>query len=100
MDQNANYVPEFYEKMDRLIPKYYDYLRGSVRQVGSAERQIIGISSKNFFSVGNTCRPLRNRFCDRALREFALQTIGEIEKKSPHSQRRYPVHISVRIRIY
>jgi len=59
MKQIANYMPEPYKKMDRLIPKYYDYLRGSVMQAGSAERQIIGNSSKNFFSAGKTCRHLR-----------------------------------------
>ena len=69
-------MPEPYKKMDRLIPKYYDYLRDSVMQVGSAERQIIGNSSKNFFSMGKTCRPPRNRFCNQALRESATQTIG------------------------
>jgi hypothetical protein len=44
--------------MDRLIFKYYDYLRESVMRVESAERQIIGISSKFFFSAGKTCRLL------------------------------------------
>jgi hypothetical protein len=42
--------------MDRLIPKYYDYLRGSVMQVGWGKRQIIGNSSKKFFSAGKICR--------------------------------------------
>ena len=60
MKQIANYMPEPYKKMDRLIPKYYDYLRGSVMQAGSAERQIIGNSIKNSFPVGKTCRPLAN----------------------------------------
>ena len=85
MKQVANYMPEPYEKMDRSIPKYYDYLRDSVMQVGSEERQIIGNSSKNFFSVGKTCRPLRNRICNQVLRESAAQTTGKIVKnRIPH----------------
>ena len=46
--------------MGRLIPKYYDYLRDPVMQAGKKERQIIGNSSKNFFSAGKTCRPPAN----------------------------------------
>jgi hypothetical protein len=45
MKQIANYMPEPYKKLDRLIPKYLNYLRGSVMEVASAERQIIGNSS-------------------------------------------------------
>ena len=46
--------------MDRLISKYYDYLRCSVKQVGQGERQIIGNSSKKFFSAGKICRRQAN----------------------------------------
>jgi hypothetical protein len=57
MKQCANYMPETDKKMDGLIPKYYDYLRDSVIHLGSGKRQIIGNSSKNFFSAGKTYRP-------------------------------------------
>ena len=70
------------KKRGRLIPKYYGYLRGSVVHVGVAERQLIGNSSKNFSCMGKTCRPLRNRFCNQALRESATQTTAEIMHKN------------------
>jgi hypothetical protein len=56
MNQNANYMPEHHKNMGRLIFKHYDYLSESVMQLGEAERQIIGNSSKNFISAGKTCR--------------------------------------------
>jgi hypothetical protein len=61
MNQIANYMPEHHKNMDSLISKHYDYLSESVMQVGEAERQIIGNSSKNFVSAGKTYRSQKTK---------------------------------------
>jgi hypothetical protein len=72
MKHCANYMPEACKKEDRFILKYYDYLRDSGRQARPKKRQIIGNSSKNFFSGEKHADP-RGRFCNPPFRAAGLK---------------------------
>jgi hypothetical protein len=76
MNQNANYMPEHHKNMGRLIFKHYDYLSESVMQLGEAERQIIGNSSKNFISAGKTCRCKNQKRTDMTICDVILKLIS------------------------